>query len=184
MQSEEPHATQISEEARSAWVSSFINQFLKGDYDTFPDVDDGKEWFFKNGKFERATAPVDFEKDIDTVAQAAGYERICTFGMEFGFGLQISQHDNNYIVVIDYGNSCQIVCIDSFVDYMEFLRQFGHLGTLAETSATRYYVEHAHELALDDQSGILRDEVREVAKTRKAVEDRNAARLKQRQQPA
>jgi hypothetical protein len=62
---------------------------------------------------------------------------------------------------------------------MEFMRQFGHLGTLAEASATRYYVEDTHQLVLDRDLGMLRDMVRDVGKRRQAMEDRIAEKRTQ-----
>jgi len=143
-------------------------------------IDDGKDWFFRNGKFERSTPPIDPGADFEAAIQAAGYQRICTFGSEFGFGLQVSQSRDNYLVSIEHEDSTfNLIWIESFADYMEFMRQFGHLGTLAEASATRYYVEDTHQLVLDRDLGMLRDMVRDVGKRRQAMEDRIAEKRTQ-----
>lgn len=142
-------------------------------------VDDGKDWFFRNGKFERGEPPISLmTADRDAALAAAGYQRIGTFGAKFGFGMQVSQgRGENYLVSLkDEDSTERLIWIESFPDYMEYLRQFGHLGTLAEASATRYYIENAHELALDRDWGVWRNDVRDVEDRRTAFEERCAAR--------
>jgi hypothetical protein len=108
-------------------------------------VDDEKDCFFRNGRFELSASPIGHGTNFDADLEAAGYQRICTFGRELGFEMRISQSGYRYLIEFEHENSTiEIIWIDSFADYMEFMRQFGHLGTLAEASATRYYVEDAH----------------------------------------
>jgi hypothetical protein len=93
-------------------------------------------------------------------------EKLFSFGPGhngYGFGLTIDRGKDGeqHVATIDYGDTFDLIFIETFTDYMEFIRQFGHLGAVAEVAETNFHVRDAHEFALDMESGILRDQVRE-----------------------